>query len=345
MNGDKKTLSSWSWGTKVGALLMACMFVVNSTAVAAGKGKKVADDINQTSGRLVNVIVQYADGPSATHATKAKHHGATVKQNLPLVKGATMSLPANRIPGLLLDDSAITYVSPDRVVKNSGNTDAFVAVNTDVAQSYGYTGSGIGVAVIDSGISTAQPDLARRVVYNQDFTGQGTADDLYGHGTHVAGIIAGNGGKSSCSACFLTYEGVAQSVRLINLRVLDNNGSGSDSEVINAIQTAINLKSQYNIRVINLSLGRGIYESYKTDPLTQAVEQAWKAGIFVVVAAGNYGRDNSNDNNGYATITSPGNDPYVITVGAMRTMGTQTRVDDAIASYSSKGPSMLDHVV
>ena len=82
-------------------------------------------------------------------------------------------------------------------------------------------------------------------------------------------------------------------------------------------------------------------ESYLQDPLCQAVEQAWKAGIVVVVAAGNYGRDNSNNNNGYGTITAPGNDPYVITVGAMKTMGTPSRSDDLIATYSSKGPTML----
>jgi serine protease AprX len=97
--------------------------------------------------------------------------------------------------------------------------------------------------------------------------------------------------------------------------------------------------------VVNLSLGRGVFESYTLDPLDQAVEQVWNAGIVVVVAAGNYGRDNSNNNNGYGTITAPGNDPYVITVGAMKTMGTATRADDLIATYSSKGPTMLDHHV
>src|SRR5207237_9790933 len=105
--------------------------------------------------------------------------------------------------------------------------------------------------------------------------------------------------------------------------ILDQNGSDTDSTVIAAIQQAIALKSQYNIRVINLSLGRGVFESYTLDPLCQAAEQAWNAGIVVVVAAGNYGRDNSNNNNGYGTITAPGNDPYVITVGSMKTMGTK----------------------
>src|SRR5208282_1418967 len=111
------------------------------------------------------------------------------------------------------------------------------------------------------------------------------------------------------------------------------------------IQTAIQLKATYNIRVINLSLGRPVFESYTVDPLCQAVEAAYKAGIVVVVAAGNDGRDNSEGTNGYATITAPGNDPYVITVGAMKSMGTPTRADDLIATYSSKGPTAIDHIV
>ena len=111
------------------------------------------------------------------------------------------------------------------------------------------------------------------------------------------------------------------------------------------INRAIQLKSQYNIRVINLSLGRPVFESYTIDPLCQAAEAAWQAGIVVVVAAGNEGRNNTANTNGYGTITAPGNDPYVITVGAMKTEGTASRSDDLIASYSSKGPTLFDHIV
>ena len=97
--------------------------------------------------------------------------------------------------------------------------------------------------------------------------------------------------------------------------------------------------------MINLSLGRAIRESYVLDPLCQSVERAWQNGIVVVVAAGNNGRDNSMGTSGYGTINSPGNDPYAITVGAMKDMDTTTRGDDLMASYSSKGPTLLDHVV
>jgi len=161
----------------------------------------------------------------------------------------------------------------------------------------------------------------------------------------VAGIIAGSGKSSSCPNCTRTLKGIAPAATLLDLRVLDQNGSGKDSSVIAAIQQAIRLKGRYNIRVINLSLGRPVYESYKQDPLCQAVEAAWRAGIVVVVAAGNSGRDNSQGTDGYATIAAPGNDPYVITVGAMKTMGTADRQDDRIASYSSKGPTLIDHIV
>jgi len=185
-----------------------------------------------------------------------------------------------------------------------------------------------------------------RIVYGQNFDASAsTTSDLYGHGTHVSSIIAGNGANSTCGNCDVTFRGIAPNANIINLRVLDANGSATDSTVISAIQQAIALKSKYNIRIINLSLGRGIFESYTLDPLCQAVEQAWKAGIVVVVAAGNYGRDNSNSNYGYGTITAPGNDPYVITVGAMKTMGTATRTDDLITTYSSKGPTMLDQII
>ncbi len=136
---------------------------------------------------------------------------------------------------------------------------------------------------------------------------------------------------------------MAPNVNIINLRVLDQNGAGTDSQVIAAIQQAIALKSTYNIRVINMSLGRPVFESYTLDPVDQAVEAAWKAGIVVVCAAGNNGRFAAT--NGFGTIGVPANDPAVLTVGATMTEQTNTRVDDKVASYSSKGPTAVDHIV
>ena len=252
----------------------------------------------------------------------------------------------------LANNPRISYITPDRPVQLTANEDYDTAVESDMAASqFAMDGTGIGVAVIDSGVSD-HPDLhnasgASRVVYSESFVaGDASTDDSYGHGTHVAGLIAGNGASSTLGKGYdRQYTGMAPGVNIINLRVLDKNGSGTDTQVIAAIQRAIALKSVYNIRVINLSLGRQVYESYTLDPLCQAVESAWRAGIVVVAAAGNSGRDNSMKTHGFATIGAPGNDPAVITVGATRTRGTDTRVDDVIASYSSKGPTLLDHVV
>lgn len=264
---------------------------------------------------------------------------------------------AARVPkwelDFLLSDPDVQYVSPDRPNHMTAMMfdDAPPPVNAPVArQNFGVDGTGVGVAVIDSGVyqhdDLQTADMSgSRIVYSQSFVpNDPSVNDAYGHGTHVAGIIAGDG-HDSATGYVEQYIGIAPNANIINLRVLDANGSGSDSQVIAAINTAIQLKSQYNIRVINLSLGRPVFESYTLDPLCQAAEAAWKAGIVVVTAAGNMGRDNSFGENGYATIEAPGNDPNVITVGATNGLGTWTRTDDIVASYSSKGPTLLDHVV
>ena len=279
----------------------------------------------------------------------------------------------------LARDGRVKYVSPDREVAATLQH-AIPAVDANVAQAAGFDRRGIGIAVIDSGVS-AHPDLTddgcaqSRVVYRENFVPR-AADvvmismlyakgypDIYGHGTHIAGILAGNGrcaGENKEQAIIanapapqVQFVGVAPKAHLVDLRVLGWNGKGSDSSVIQAIERAIQLKAQYNIRVINLSLGRQVKESSARDPLCQAVERAWQAGIAVVVAAGNRGRletvtdrgGNTYRIDGYGTIGSPGNDPFVITVGAMRDMGTATRSDDLMASFSSKGPTGIDRIV
>ena len=265
---------------------------------------------------------------------------------LPLVNGIVANLPLSNILSLS-NQSNVKYISIDRTLTPT-LSNAAPAVNAFAAWQSGYTGAGVGVALIDSGVSD-HADLKggflglSRVVWNQSFVpGNLSASDQFGHGTHIAGLIAGNGASSNGAKYSAQFKGIAPQANIINLRVLDQNGAGTDSAVIAAINTAILLKPLFNIRVINLSMGRPVFESYKLDPVCQAVEAAWKAGIVVVVAAGNNGRFQPTD--GYATVTSPGNDPYVITVGAMKTMGTPTRVDDLIASYSSKGPTAIDAV-
>ena len=330
------------------------VIILALVAIAAAKTEKLAPELrNQRDGHTVNVIVQYKAQPTADDHRRLATHGARHNGDLSLIHGMMVSVPANRV-NRLSDDPSVKFISPDRRL-GGYLTNTAPAINAPYAWSLGLSGIGIGVAVIDSGMvdkkngSVKKSDLNKsgtgdsRIVYSQSWVNDGLGTlDGFGHGTHVAGIIGGSGYNSTGDV--LTFKGIAPNVQLINLRVLDRNGSGTDSLVIAAIDRAIQLKSKYNIRVINLSLGRPVYESYTLDPLCQAVEAAYQAGIVVVVSAGNDGRDNSAGTNGYGTITAPANDPYVITVGAMKSMGTPTRADDQIATYSSKGPTAIDHI-
>ncbi len=338
-------------------LILSLLLLAMPLSMFADNSKISPDLQNSTSTAKVQVVVQYAPGTQLSCSgllglldcvlNDVVKLGGTVLGQLPLVNGLVASLDHNGIVALS-NQSNVVYISKDRTLTPFFDN-AAPAVNASAAWKSNYTGNGIGVALIDSGVNS-HPDLDAgllpfsRVVYNQSFvSGDSSAADAYGHGTHIAGLIAGNGISSTGPLFSQTFKGIAPNAQIVNLRVLDENGSATDSSVIVAINQAITLKSRYNIRVINLSLGRGVFESYNLDPLCQAVEKAWKSGIVVVVAAGNSGR--FLPTSGYATVNSPANDPYVLTVGSMKPMGTADRSDDLIASYSSKGPTVLDHIV
>jgi len=177
----------------------------------------------------------------------------------------------------------------------------------------------------------------QRVTAFVDFVNnQTTKYDDWGHGTHVAGIIAGNGYDSTGARSSL-----APKANIVALKALDSQGKGRISNIIAALDWAVANRTQYNIRVINMSLGAGVYESYNTDPLTIAAKRAVEAGIVVVAAAGNMGKA-ADGTPQYGAITAPGNAPWVLTVGASSSMGTIDRRDDTIALYSSRGPTMID---
>ena len=320
-----------------------------------------ADDAGLNAERddssLVDVIVQFRHPPTEGHHNRVLARGGQLRHRLDIVSAAHYSIPAGQLYALR-GDPEIVHISPNHALYATATLPSkpdygwlTVAGATSAATKLPYDGTGIGVAVIDSGITDNVTDLndtagKTRIVYQESLIpGVISYSDDYGHGTMVAGLVGGNGNNSTCSTCTYTVRGIAPNVNIINLRVLDMNGSATDSTVIAAIQRAIQLKNQYNIRVINLSLGRPVFESYAVDPLCQAVQKAWAAGIVVVVAAGNNGRNNTYGNEGYATINAPGNSPYVITVGAMNTLGTLSPYDDKITSYSSKGPTLIDHVV
>ncbi len=299
----------------------------------------------------IDVIVQYRSAPE-THVERAVKRGARVKG---LLGDAVLARMTRQAAIELAADPQVLYVSPDREVTASANVIDYssVTVNADKALRSGYDGNGIGIAVIDSGVSEDNEDfgkadcLGSRIVYAEDFVNWSEAPGSYGHGTHVAGILAGNGcvadrpGKNN----FEQAPGIAPAANIISLRALDTRGKGKDSSLIAAINRAIALKSRYNIRVINISAGRMVRETYTKDPLCQAVERAWKAGIVVVVAAGNNGRDNTMKTNGYSTITSPANDPFVITVGAVNDRKSHQKSDDVLLTFSSKGPTLIDQYV
>ena len=354
-------LTTTTWGARL-AFLALIVLLAAGTSLADGKKHKLSKELDAVkgghNGATVDVIIQFNQTPTAAHHQKVQNKGGALKTKLDVIKGAHYSVPADSLKDLEKDPD-VAYISPNRPLSGTATSTLDYtpeAVNAPAAwRQWGLDGTGIGVAVIDSGVSAvgdlywwnpSNQTYGSRVVYSQSFV-PGTTDtsDLYGHGTHVAGIIAGAGWFSTGSNFTHTFKGIAPNANIINLRVLDQNGVGSDSSVIAAIQTAISLKSTYNIRVINLSLGRQVYESYTVDPLCQAVEAAWNAGIVVLAAAGNQGRNGSAGTAGYGTIAAPGNDPYVITVGVMKTANTPTRIDDTIASYSSKGPTAYDYVV
>jgi subtilisin family serine protease len=171
------------------------------------------------------------------------------------------------------------------------------------------------------------------VIVNQDFTGENRTDDPYGHGTHVASIAAGNGRISNGA-----YTGVAPNADLINLRVLNSQGVGSVSGVLGALDWVMANRQTYNIRVVNMSLGMNAIDSYRDDPVCRAVRRLVDAGVVVVAAAGNNGKDGSGTKL-YGQIHSPGNEPSAITVGAVNTYGTDARDDDGMATFSSHGPT------
>src|SRR6185295_18828069 len=165
--------------------------------------------------------------------------------------------------------------------------------------------------------------------------------DDNGHWSHVAGSIAGNGYDSKSNYKSKEQAGIAPDASLVVLKVLDANGQGTIGNIIAALNwVAVNAKT-YNIRVVNLSVGAQIRESYWTDPLTLAAKAVNDRGITVVAAAGNRGED-ADGHLQYGGITAPGNAPWVLTVGASSTMGTLTRADDTMANYSSSGPTFLD---
>src|SRR5256714_5070948 len=358
----KKRSPFASWITSCALLISLCAGATDRNAKAqsdhktkvqasdGARGKKVSTDLRDlVSGARygnenVRVILQTKGEPGANLQALLRREGVKVHANFRNFNTHVLELPAGMVDELAADGD-VTYVSPDRDVKTLGHvslttgTDAVRTQTTPGGKNYTLDGSGIGIAVLDSGMYTTHQaflasDGRSRVAVSVDFTGAKKFDltDKFGHATHVAGLAAGSGDIYSGG-----YTGIAPNAKLINLAVLNSQGIGQTSWVLNALDWVMANKATYNIRVVNMSLGTLAVDSYRNDPLCKAVRRLVDAGVVVVVAAGNLGSFNGQKY--YGLIESPGNEPSAITVGASNTFGTDSRSDDVITTYSSRGPT------
>jgi serine protease AprX len=318
---------------------VACLAIAASALVPAAAEARAPH---------VEVIVQMDAGHRAAEGKAAvRAAGGEVTGDLPIINGFAAELgrgAARRLAGA----DGVKAVTADNAVEPQGislsrlqtaypaSVDAPQVWNNPIAD---VSGRGVGVAVIDTGIAGGMPDfratgssssrVVASAVTNPDAR---TPGDAYGHGTHVAGIIAGNGWNRSLTDPLRgKYVGIAPEANLISVKVSDDQGEASVLDVIYGLQFVVDNKTAYNIRVVNLSLESTTPGSYKTDPLNAAVESAWFKGIVVVTAAGNRGSSEA------SVSHAPGNDPYVITVGAYDDQASNADGDDSRPSWSSRG--------
>jgi serine protease AprX len=305
----------------------------------------LADLAASKPGKRVEVIVQMTAGTKrAAAAPLVQKLGGRVTRDLHIINAVVAKLPAAGARELAAQPG-VRAVSLNGAIKPQRGEALSTSFNQSMQapylwNTYRATGRGVGVAVIDTGIAGNLPDfrvsttdkrsrVIGSAVVNPDAT---TATDRYGHGTHVAGIIAGDSDSRDLDDSKRgRFSGVAPKANLVSIKVSDDDGNTSVLDVIAGIQFAMDHKAEYNIRVMNLSLESTVAESYKTDPLDAAVEAAWFDGIFVVAAAGNRGPG------GDAVQFAPGNDPYIVSVGAVDDQGTKEIGDDEPASWSSRG--------
>ena len=308
--------------------------------------KKISTDLLQkvVEGRLfesVRVVIQPAGDSNSLLDSVIQLLGATDIRKLKNLRMRIATIQVEDVVTLALRTD-VSYVSLDRNAQPLGHlsltTGAEQIRSSGDENNNSLDGSGIGIAVLDSGIDTRHRSFLNqssnvRVVYSQDFTGEGRIDDSYGHGTHVASLAAGSGRISHGQ-----YVGIAPNANIINLRVLNGQGVGNTASVLRALDWIVANRTTYNIRVVNMSLGMPAIDSYLNDPVCRAVRKLVDAGVVVFAAAGNNGK-HSDGNKVYGRIHSPGNEPSVITVGASNTLGTDQRGDDSVASFSSRGPT------
>jgi serine protease AprX len=290
--------------------------------------------------RLARVVV--VERAPATHTAEraVRRHGGAVGRALPLAGGFSARVPARSLPALrreasvagLRSDARVSMRSDDCLPGDAACYDSRPpeaiwprAIGLDQVPNK-YQGDGVTVASIDTGV-TPNPNLGTRLLARVDLTRERDGIDHFGHGTHMAGVIAGDG-----TTTLGAYEGSAPETRLVSVKVAGWDGATDVSTVIAGLQWVVSNRARFNIRVVNLAWGTDATQGYGVDPLDRAVERAWAAGLVVVVSAGNQGP-------AAGTIAKPADDPFVITVGAADTNGTGSDLDDTIAPFSSAGPT------
>jgi hypothetical protein len=337
-----------------------------SYLVQAGSAEEAAAAVGQAGG-AVTARLAIINGVAATLDAVAVARlrataGIRVLADGPVLKADADSHEADT-RGLLLFPAAATHVNPLQSIPVRGPQTACANGQMSVSPTQQETrplqGWGVTVAVIDSGLlpmrtppgwtsadsatGTLSLEYAGRCLVYRDFlprtaangnsgTAAGNSIDQNGHGTHVISTIADNRWARLSALLPPSPIGVAPQVNLLVARALDKTGAGTYAQVIAAIDWIVANKARYNVRVLNLSLYAPIAGPYWADPLNQAVMRAWQAGIAVVAAAGNSGP-------GAGTITVPGNVPYVVTVGAVKSGRYTTSGYDELAFYSSRGPT------
>ncbi len=307
----------------------------------------------QSSADPVSVVVREANASTDTAEHAVRRLGGQVVRKLAIIDGFTAELPSDRVDDLERDP-AVTSVTLNAKVTLSGfagydpvpDDGSMYSIAQEVTGAgefwnAGFRGQGVDVALIDSGVAPVEGLLpATKVMNGPDLSFESQRSefrytDTFGHGTHMAGIIAGR--DSNVSATVQKGEqngfvGMAPAARVISLKVADSHGNTDVSQVIAAIDWVVTHHDDpgMNIRVLNLSFGTDAVQDYRTDPLTYAAEVAWRAGIVVVVAAGNKG-------DGSAKLNNPAYDPHVIAVGGANGRNTYTVADDIIGDFSSWG--------
>jgi serine protease AprX len=336
------------WRILIPALVLLCLLAGPLPAQAAGDlavvDPSVVTVIEATGGEVPVPVIVYTSDPSCTDGLVPLGVD-TVR--LPVIDALAAYLTPAEI-GELAGDAAVQAIVADNPVFGFGGPASMDVTNLTIGlgavpapEDGGPAGRGVGVAVLDSGVSV-NPDLpAGRLAGWKDFVNGRTAPyDDAGHGTFVAGLVGGDGSASlpleDGGYAQVQFRGVAPQADIVAVKILDETGQGRASTLIAGIAWTIAHRQEYGIRVMNLSIGANPVGPIAVDPIARAVEAAWRQGIVVVAAAGNEGAQ------GMGSILSPGNDPFIITVGATDTRQTADVTDDVVADYSSWGPTLFD---